>query len=283
MGEEENPLKTLSKESEIIREIQRSIQLIKKLTEVENPHINVYKIILNISRIEKMLTESKLDQSVRQNITTYLQGIKTKIPEWEDHAKRSFGERLDQAFREAGFQLKGQYPTLTTSFYTLKVYLDNENIEIWYGPEQELLGKYKPIPEIVTKKLIDFHKQITQRKFDEKAFLSNLYEAYRIVAYRNNKNIGDAMPITEVLSILAFSIQTQKFKINPIKSNYSEYSRVFFSYDLYRLKERKIDNVKLALVTATRASTRRRADFLWIPWNEEGAGSYISHISFKEA
>jgi len=51
---------------------------------------------------------------------------------------------------------------------------------------------------------------------------------------------------------------------------------------LYRLKEREIENLELNLVTATRAYTRKRSDFLWVPSNERGDGVYISHIKFRE-
>jgi hypothetical protein len=159
--------------------------------------------------------------------------------------------------------------------------LGNNNIEIWYGPEQEKLDSSKLIPETITQKLKNAHAKITQRKFDDKTFLSHLYNAYRVAVYRNDGKIGDSTPIKDVLSNLAFLIQSRKFKMNPIKSNYRDYGCVFFSYDLYRLKEREIENLELNLVTATRAYTRRRSDFLWIPSNEKGDGNYISHIKFR--
>ncbi len=77
-------------------------------------------------------------------------------------------------------------------------------------------------------------------------------------------------------------IQGKKFRTDPVKSSYKEYGRVFFSYDLYRLKERAVDGHELSLVTATRAYTRRRAGFIWIPSSERGDGTYISHVRFRE-
>ena len=196
--------------------------------------------------------------------------------------KKSFGQRLEQALQQLGFELKGHYPTLKVSFYTLKMDLDNNNVEIWYGPEQEKLDSSKLIPETIAQKLKNVHAQITQREFNDKTSLSNLYSAYKVAVYHKDGKIGDAAPITDVLSNLAFLIQNRRFKMNPVKENYREYGRVFFSYDLYRLKERRIGNLELGLVTATRAYTRKRSGFLWIPSNERGDGSYISHIKFRE-
>jgi hypothetical protein len=279
--EEKDLLKTLSKEGANIKDIQKSIRTVKRLAENE-PLTNLYKIKQEVAKIEKTLKQSKLDEFVKEGIEQHIQPVKLKIPEWEEKAKKSFGQQLEQTLQQLGFELKGHYPTLKVSFYTLKIDLDNNNVEIWYGPEQEKLDSSKLIPETIAQKLQYAHAQITQRKFDDNTFLSSLYDAYRVAVYRNDGKIGDAAPITAILSNLAFLIQSRNFKMNPTKSNYRDYGRVFFSYDLYRLTERKIENLELSLVSATRAYTRRRADFLWIPSNEKGGGNYISHIKFRE-
>ena len=46
--------------------------------------------------------------------------------------------------------------------------------------------------------------------------------------------------------------------------------------------KRKIGNYEMSLVIATRAYTRRKSDFLWVPSNEKGDGTYISHLKFRE-
>jgi hypothetical protein len=279
--EEKDLLKTLSKEGANIRDIQKSIRTVKRLTENE-PLDNLYKIKQEVVKIERTLKQSKLEVFVKDGIEQHIQPVKSKIPEWEEKAKKSFGQRLEQALQQLGFELKGHYPTLKVSFYTLKMDLDINTVEIWYGPEQEKLDSSKLIPETIVQKLKNAHAQITQRKFDDKTFLSRLYDAYRVAVYCKDGKIGDAAPISDVLSNLAFLIQNRRFKMNPLKENYREYGRVFFSYDLYRLKERRIGNLELGLVTATRAYTRKRSGFLWIPSNERGDGSYISHIKFRE-
>ncbi len=278
---EKDLLKTLSKEEANIKDIQKSIRTVKRLAENE-PLTNLYKIKQEVVKIEKTLKQSKLDEFVKVGVEQHIQPVKLKIPEWEEKAKKSFGQRLEKALQQLGFELKGHYPTLKVSFYTLKIDLDNNNVEIWYGPEQEKLDSSNLIPETIAQKLQYSHAQITQRKFDDNTFLSTLYDAYSAAVYRNDGKIGDAAPITAVLPNLAFLIQNQKFKMNPTKSNYRDYGRVFFSYDLYLLTERRLGNLELSLVAATRAYTRRRSDFLWIPSNETGEGNYISHIKFRE-
>lgn len=270
----------LSKEKSYIQNLLRTIKNIDKYQ--DDPISNLYKIKQEVVKIEKILEQSKLDDFVKENIEQYIGDIKSKIPEWEKNVKKTFGQNLEYELGKIGFELRGHYPLLKISFYTLKVDLENFKVSIWYGPEQEKLGTCELVPESIVKKLKSIHDKITQRHFNDKDFLSKVYEAYRVSLYRKNKELGAPIPISDILFEYVFLIQDKKFKTNPIKNSYKGYGRVFFSYDLYRLKERRLNNVELNLITATRAYTRRKSDFLWIPSNEKGDGNYISHIKFRE-
>lgn len=279
MNTEKEALEMLSKEGENIKKIQETMRKINKLVH-NSPSINdVYKIKQCVDKIEKTLKQSKFKETVEQEI----QQIKEKIPAWEKDAKRSFGQKLERTLQGMGFELKGQYSELKTLFYTLKVSFDNNTIVIWYGPMQEELYSIKKLDaDIIAQRIKDLHIKITQRGFDDKTFLSDLYNAYKVAVHRKEEKIGDSIPIIDVLLQYAITIQNEKFRKDPIKKNYTEYGRVFFSYDLYRLKERKIDKHELNLITATRAYTRKKSDFLWIPSNENGDGTCFSHIKFRE-
>jgi len=272
--------KILSKEKNNIQNLLKVIKSIDKYQ--DDPISNLYKIKQEMVKIEKMLKQSKLDDFVKKNIEQRIGGIKSKIPEWEENAKKTFGQNLENELRKVGFELRGHYPLFKVSFYTLKVDLENFKVSIWYGTEQEKLETCKSVPEDIAKKLKIIHDKITQRHFNDNEFLSKVYEAYKSSVYRQNKKLGDQISISDILFEYAFLIQDKKFRTNPIKDNYKEYGRVLFSYDLYRLKERRVNNKELSLITATRAYTRRKSDFLWIPSNERGDGSYISHIKFRE-
>jgi len=273
--------KILSKEKSNIQNLLRIIKNIDKYQQ-DNHISNLYKMKNEVIKIEKMLKQSKLDDFVKEELERHIGDIKSKISEWEENVKKTFGQKLEHELRKIGFVLRGHYPLLKVSFYTLKVDLENLKVSIWYGPEQEILETCKLAPEDIVKKLKIIHDKIIHRHFNNKDFLSKVYEAYRVSLYRKNKKLGDPMPISDILFEYVFLIQDKKFKTNPIKNNYKGYGRVFFSYDLYRLKERRLNNVELNLITATRAYTRRKSDFLWVPSNEKGDGNYISHIKFRE-
>jgi len=278
--DEKNIVKLLLEERINFQNMLKSFRNLERLQ--SNPLNNLYKIKQELIKIEKMLKQSRLDEFIKRDIGQYVEDVKSNIPMWEESVKRNFGQRLENELRKIGFELRGHYPLLKASFYTLEVDLENFRVLIWYGPQQEKLEVCKLIPEEIVKKLKIIHDKITQRHFNDNEFLSKIYEAYKVSIYRQNKKPGDQIPISDILFEYTFLIQDKKFRINPIKDNYKEYGRVFFSYDLYRLKERKLENKELSLITATRAYTRQKSDFLWIPFNEKGNGNYISHIKFKE-
>ena len=274
-------MRTLSREEANLRNIRKSIRAIERYTENE-PSSKIYKIKQEMSKIEKILKQTQLADFVEEDVKQRIRPVNSKMPDWEEQAQKSFGKRLEDALKEVDFELTGHYPLLKVMFYTLEVKLEADSVVIWYGPEQERLDACKPIPDIAAKKLAASHKKIIGRGMDDEIFLSKLFESYKAVAHRSDKKIGDSIPISDVLLEYALLIQGKKFKTNPVKSSYREYGRVFFSYDLHLLKERMVEDHELSLVTATRAYTKRRSGFLWVPSNETGDGTYISHIRFRE-
>jgi hypothetical protein len=274
-------LRTMSEEERYLKNMRKAIRTIERLTENE-PSNNIYKIKQELMKVEKILKQTRLTDLIEEDVEQRLRPVKSEMPGWEEQANRSFGQRLEDVLEQVDFELSGNYPLLKVLFYTLEVKLYNNNVTIWYGPQQERLDNCKPIPEVVAKKLQASHKKITMRNFDDETFLLHLYEAYKATAHRSEKTIGDSMPVSDIILEYALLTQNKNFKINPVKSSYREYGRVFFSYDLYRLNQRTVEDHVLSLVTATRAYTRRRSGFLWIPSNERGDGTYISHIKFRD-
>lgn len=259
------------------------ISSLKSLEKHEsNPLENLYKIKKIIGEM-KIKLDSLSDPFKKQWLYQLIKHYEeSKIPKWEDEVKKKFGYELEEKLKGIGFELTGHYPLIKVAFYTLEVNFNNLSVIIWWGYKQERLGTCKLTSDEVFKNLMEIHNKITQRPFNDREFLSKLYEAYKISLYLQNKKSGDQAPISDVLFAYTFLSQDKKFRENPKKDNFREYPRYFFSYDLYRLKERNINNMELNLIIATRAYTVRPYDFLWIPYNEKGDGNYISHIKFRE-
>lgn len=180
--------------------------------------------------------------------------------------KQTFGKELEDELKKIGFDLGGHYPLLKTMFYTLDVDFDNSRVGIWYGPEHEKLASCKLSALDVVKELQKQHKQITEHGFTDETFIRTLYDAC------NSRSGRSAIPdiVSEYVNKITYGTKTKKT------------IRTLLSYDLYRLKTRIVNNMELSLVTATRAYTQRKSDFLWIPTNTSGGGMYISHIKFRQ-
>ncbi|NIA10044.1 MAG: hypothetical protein GWP10_10030 [Nitrospiraceae bacterium] len=179
--------------------------------------------------------------------------------------RRTFGTELENELKNAGFDLRGHYPLLKTMFYTLDVDFDQGKVTIYYGPEQEKLATCKLSASEVAEKLDEWNKKIVGPRLDDETFLRTLYNIA--------KDTGRAS-IPDIVSAFAerniYGTKTKKI------------IRTFLSYDLYRLATRTFDGNEISLVTATRAYTRRKSDFLWVPADLSGKGMYISHIKFRK-
>ena len=177
--------------------------------------------------------------------------------------RTTFGRELERELKKIGFDLEGHYPLLKTMFYVLDVDFDGNKVGIWYGPEQEKLASRKLSALDVVKELQKQHKRITEHGFTDETFIRTLHSV-----------VGDFASIPDIVSEYAarniYGTKTKKT------------IRIFMSYDLYRLKTRTVDDIELSLVTATRAYTQRKSDFIWIPTNTRGRGMYISHVRFRK-
>ncbi len=93
---------------------------------------------------------------------------------------------------------------------------------------------------------------------------------------------GNPVEILSILKYIVFLKQDNRFNTDPQKDNFKEYGRALFSYDLFRLSNRKFGSKMLTLDIATRMKTATKSGFLWIPENKNGDGFACSHLAFKE-
>lgn len=260
------------------------IDSLKKMKKEESDQFKrLTTLTSEISTIEKNLNQSVLDSAIKEKIQFVLTDSKSEVHEIEQRAKSQFGSKLALLLNMKGFNLEGNYPKLRASIYSFNVDILANKTDIYYGPEFEKIETSNSIPENVASIMLKHYEVLNLREFDQKKFLNDLLSAYNICLIQNNKKSGDEIPISEALSAYAFVIQDKKFKANPLKKHYYEYDRILFSYDLHRLKERTISSFELKLITAKRAETKNRLDFLWIPSaQEKGIGESISGLKFEE-
>ena len=280
MEEEKNIITILTKEKNNLQNILKSFRSLERNSIM--PEFNLHKIKNDLKKISDKLASSNLLAAVKQDIQTKCDEFMEKVPEWEISAKKQFGSELQKTFIENGLNLSGDYSNLKVLLYTLEVDLDIHKVIIWYGNKQEKVASANLNPEEVTRKILAAYQKMKNKPLDEKEFITRLYNAYKTVCLKKNIKQGNKVRITDVLTEYVYLIQGRKFLQNPTKSNFKGYDRIQFSYDLYRLQNDTIDGKKMQLISATRAYTKSRMDFIWIPLDENGNGDFKSHILFKE-
>jgi len=268
--------------------------LLEELKIYKKKDVLTLKLLTEISRLDQQREQNlpklkkrliKLDEAIKQfyqyknlneGVLSWINSYKQALTNSEEQIKNRFGIELEQEFKKIGLSVSGQYPELKAGLFTMELFFDKGSVVLWYGPKQERLTQCRLLSHEVASNVEKFRQHLGSH-LDNDAFLKKLREAYFRAAGNNQ---GESIPITTVLTEIAFLLQSQQFRSDPRQNNYKGYSRADFSYDLFRI--RQAVNKNLHLTVATRANTRRRQDFLWIPDDESGKGTTYSHLQFRE-
>lgn len=263
--------------------LQIITRLVKSIEELETNSVdNVYEIEKAMGKIEKASASLLPDSETKRRIDGWVSELTGRLQADKAQSKRAFGIKLESLLQERGFELTGHYPTLKTGFYVIEVDFDKAQASIWYGPKEELMARSKLSTAEMVKQIEQVEKSLTGRPLDEEDFLKKLNEAYKNALSKIEGKEGDHAPILKVLVEFVFSEQDRSFSVDPRKENFKGYSRAYFSYDIYRLKKRRLLNKELSLVPATRATTGKREDFLWVPSDDRGNGDRCAYLFFRE-
>ena len=236
-----------------------------------------------LSNLDRLLAEAKQasDQLDPQNATDaavhqWLQHYIRELETAQDERKLSFGADLAAHLDALGWKLRGQYPKLTAGLFTFALDFQRGRCKIWYGPEQELLDECVLDADKVDSAVRQQRDHLGSG-LEPSVFLSMLQRAYH---HAQLESAAAPLPLLRLLPFLALEVQSPKFKEDPRKEHYKQYTRADFSYDLYQLN--KITS-GVRLTIATRMQTNRRGDFLWVPTREDvGSGNYFASVELKE-
>lgn len=263
--------------------LQTVTRLVKAIETLEKDRINnVQQIEKLVGNLQKVVPSIPAGSQTRQMVEAWLSDCVSHLQSDKGEVRRNFGVALENMLKGKGLELKGQYPELKTGFYTIELDFDKSQADIWYGPKQEFMAKARLSPAEVAKQLERIGKALTGRPFREETFLKRLYESYLRALSRIGRKEGEHAPILQVLADYVFLAQDRRFYTDPRKEHFKGYGRAFFSYDLYRLRQRKLLGKELSLVVATRANTVRRESFLWVPMDDKGKGEVYAYLYFKE-
>lgn len=244
-----------------------------------------YEIESQITGVKKVLYSSPFSEllaqtSLYKNIIDYCEQEQQKINKIKEEFHFGLGAKLKELF--AGFgELKGQLPVLRVKFYTIRFDFSNGEATIWWGPEKELIKKVNLEPEIIFQTMKLFDENLTKIWNNPEDFLKILTSAYDRYLALNDLAYGEKVNLLELLTEFVMLMQRKSFKIDPTKNHFTEYSRIQFSYDLYRMKTASTLMTNIQLSVATFAVTENKEKSLWVPDNEIGDGTYYQSIAFK--
>mgnify|MGYP001026414570 CR=1 FL=1 len=270
--------------NELKEELQKEQQALRSTLELlsknikldQNREENLVEIKRNITKL-KNISENLHGDIYIQELKNWLRQYELELRDTEQELIKAFGSKLDTALKTMGLSLSGQYPELRAGLFTLELDFDQWETKLWYGPKQELLGRCDLSVNKIVNLLASEMKRLGSR-LSEDELLEKLRKAYyRVVGI----NCREPAPIIQVMAEMSFLIQNARFLQDPKRENFISYSRADFSYDLFRVKK-GIYQSGLHLRTATRAQTRQRFDFIWVPNDESGNGTAYSHLQIEE-
>jgi hypothetical protein len=268
------------------QEQQKTFQSINKLLRElsrldQNSNENLPRIRQAISTLKDVANSVQMVEASAHNLTNWISQYELEVTNAEEEIRKQFGAELEKELRKSGLSLSGQYPELKAGLFTIELDFDKWKAKLWYGPKQEHLVQC-PLSVSKIASRLEKERQQLGSQLPENQLLEKIGEAYyRAVGMKR----GEDAPIIRVLAELSYLLQSTRFLQDPKRENYRSYSRPNFSYDLFRIQrfQKKDPSLsKIHLTTATRAHTKRRSDFLWVPDDENGKGTAYSHLRFEE-
>ncbi|MEO0088626.1 MAG: hypothetical protein ABIK41_04125 [candidate division WOR-3 bacterium] len=259
------------------------------------------RLIGNYEKIKLKSEDFSLLEKSLQKIKEFYEKIefndlKTLIGEWlkkeEEWLKNTilekqerFGQQLKEELEKNNLSFSGLFPNIRIGIFTLEINFDLNTCQIFYGPKIEKLKTKIPLQASTIIKILKYYLTYLNQPFNPNEYFKKLLLAYERSLFFQKLNFGEKIFLTDLLSELIFLLQRKEFYLDPKKENFKEYSRINFSYDLYRLKTslgNQLENYSFKLWIAPFDATLDKKKSIWIPNNEIGEGTYFSYISFEK-
>lgn len=222
--------------------------------------------------------------------------LKSLVSEWikreEEWLKNTslekqerFGRELKEELEKNNLSFSGIFPNIKIGIFTLEINFDLNTCQLFYGPKIEKLKTKIPLHALTIVKILKDYLNYLNQPFNPNEYFKKLLFAYERSLYFQKLNFGEKIFLTDLLTELIFLLQKKEFYLDPKKENFREYSRINFSYDLYRLKTslgNQLENYSFKLWIAPFDATLDKKKSIWIPNNEMGEGTYFSYISFEK-
>lgn len=252
----------------------QALRFIKNISLLDQSRMrNFKKIKSQAEKLKKLFDEHRSEQKIFEIGSDWSSDFINKLTLVEEKLLLQFGNDLADELQKYGYNLTGHIPLLQIGIFRIEVDVRTWSVKFWYGSKRELLA-YGVLSPTDTATTIRELKASLGSEMMPNEFLNYLKSSYKELL---TGNFGDPVPIIQVLDRLAPRIPTKKAENN--EDRHVKYRREDFSFDLFRIRGL---NGGPQLTVATRAFTKSRNNFLWIPSDENGDGSNYSHLRFLE-
>jgi len=218
----------------------------------------------------------------------FREGLFKEAREAQEKFKNSIASDLAALVKPHGLEIQGNFPQLRCGVFTLLFSFDKGgSVTVYYGPKVTNLKKVPIEAAKISEAILSLRKELDDPPLHEEQFMEDLYRAYARVFSRGGGGARQdeghpSVPIVDVLTEMALLKQKRSFHIDPRKENYTSYGRARFSYDLARLKAKKLGTKELRLLVASLEQTRKEETSLWVPIIPQGDGTHYAFVSFRE-
>jgi hypothetical protein len=268
-----------------LNKVKKKLKVVEAITP-EQSALRPYEIDAQVLELKKILDTPPLFELLRETILykelkDFCEQEQQKINKYKEEFHFSLGTKLRDLFVSLG-ELKGQLPILRVKFYTVQFDFTNGETTIWWGPEKEIIKKVNLEPITIAQTIKSFDENMSTTWKRPEDFVNILKSAYNRYIKLNNLDLSEKVNLLDLLTECVILMQGKSFKTDPTKTHFTEYSRIQYSYDLYKTKTSSslISNMQLSV--ATFAVTESREKSLWVPDNEIGDGTYYQSIAFKQ-
>ncbi len=277
----EEMIELLKSQARVSTSLLKHLEAYQKI--LSEPATKAYQLGAFLDEIKK-INENLPESKIRDMVFNWLEQQKSEVARYKDEFQFNFGRNLKELLSKQYIELKGQLPILRAGLFSIKVDFEIGSAVIYWGPEVEKIRTKIPLSPIeITKAIENLVSRLKGKTFDEKNLLQLIFQAYKRILLINNLSQGEKVLLLDVLNEVVLLNQSTDFKTDPSREKFREYSRINFSYDLFRLRQAgdlKIDDQKMRLYVATFDATVEKRKALWIPDNELGEGTYYSYLSF---
>lgn len=268
-----------------LNKVKKKLKVVEAITP-EQSALRPYEIDAQVLELKKILDSPPLFELLRETILykelkDFCEQEQQKINKYKEEFHFSLGTKLRDLFVSLG-ELKGQLPILRVKFYTVQFDFTNGETTIWWGPEKEIIKKVNLEPITIAQTIKSFDENMSTMWKRPEDFVNILKSAYNRYIKLNNLDLSEKVNLLDLLTECVILMQGKSFKTDPTKTHFTEYSRIQYSYDLYKTKTSSslISNMQLSV--ATFAVTESREKSLWVPDNKIGDGTYYQSIAFKQ-